>query len=629
MTEHNPAQIDPAQIDSAELNRTLGAVPIAANTTQFCVWAPALDRLEIKDATNDQTYPLRKFASGYHVGVIEGMSVGDRYFVQLPNGPARPDPASRFQPDGVHGPSEVIDRSFDWNDSDWKGVRRDDLIVYELHIGTFTDNGTFVSAIERLRELVELGITAIEIMPPNETAGRWNWGYDGVNLFAPRQSYGTPNDFRRFVDVAHSMGLVVIVDVVYNHFGPEGNYLGDFGSYISTKHDTVWGAAPNLDGAQHGQEMRRFLIANAIHWLDEYHVDGLRVDAIHCIRDDSEQHWVAQLSDAVRRWGESQKREILLIAEANVYDPEMMIPIADGGYNFDASWCDCFLHSVFGVVRPGEQLSNRVYDPTDLRRVLAQGFIFDGTIRRERVRKELTHRVQTHGLVYSIQNHDFIGNHPLGLRLHQLTSVATQRAAATLLVLSPAIPMLFMGEEFCCDQPFQFFVDFSDAELRRGVVQGRRAEYPQHDWADSVLPIDPEAFYQSRIGSLAGGDPETWVWYQSLISLRKRLRRLGLLDDERMATQSDVETGLYLIEYSMGTALVTVAVRLNANGSSEDEVELPTIRGQLVLDSLSPTSLSTASRAGRTVIAAESKTSRSLDFTMRPNQAKVFLDNVE
>ncbi len=606
-----PTCVDPAGIDLIELNRTLGAVPVSANATQFCVWAPQQDRLEIKDAANDRIYPLRKFESGYHVGVIEGMCVNDRYFVQIPNGPARPDPASRFQPDGVHGPSQIVDRSFAWTDTDWKGVRRDDLIVYELHIGTFTDIGTFTSAIDRLRELVELGVTAIEIMPPNETAGRWNWGYDGVNLFAPRQSYGTPNDFRRFVDVAHSMGLAVIVDVVYNHFGPEGNYLGDFGSYISTKHNTVWGAAPNLDGARDEQEMRRFLIANAIHWLDEYHVDGLRVDAIHCIRDESERHWVAELSDAVRRWGESQNREPLLIAEANVYDPEMMIPLADGGYDFDASWCDCFLHSVFGVVRPGEQLSNRVYDQTDLTRVLDQGFIFDGTIRRERERRELTHRVPTHGLVYSIQNHDFIGNHPLGLRLHQLTSIATQRAAAALLVLTPAIPMLFMGEEFCCDQPFQFFVDFGDAGLRRGVVEGRRAEYPQHDWTDSVLPIDPEAFYQSRIGSIADGDPETWTWYQSLISLRKRLRKLGLLDDTQMTTQSDVETGLYLIEYSSGPSHVTVAVRIAANGAPGDEIELPKTRSQLVLDSLSQTFTAGASA-----------------LVLKSNHAKVFLDTL-
>jgi maltooligosyltrehalose trehalohydrolase len=606
--------IDPAKIDSIELNQVLGATPVSANATRFCVWAPQLDRLEIKDTANDRVYSLRKFDSGYHVGVIEGLAVGDRYFVQIPGGAARPDPASRYQPDGVHGPSQIVDRHFAWTDSDWKGVQRDDLIIYELHIGAFTNCGTFESAIERLSELVELGINAIEIMPPNETAGRWNWGYDGVNLFAPRRSYGTPHDFRRFVDAAHAIGLAVIVDVVYNHFGPEGNYLGEFGSYISTKHNTVWGAAPNLDGSHDAREMRRFLIANAIHWLDEYHVDGLRVDAIHCIRDESEPHWVAELSDSVRRWGKSRSRQLqgrqpLLIAEANVYDPEMMVPRAVGGYDFDASWCDCFLHSVFGVVRPGEQLSSRVYDQSDLSRVLAQGFVFDGTIRRERERRNSSQRVETHGLVYSIQNHDFIGNHPLGRRLHQLTSIATQRAAAALLILSPAIPMLFMGEEFCCDHPFQFFVDFGDAGLRRGVVEGRRREYPQHDWSGAVLPTDPEAFYQSRIGSIADGDTETWTWYQSLISLRKRLRKLGLLDDERMTTKSDSETGLYLIEYSSGTSCVTVAVRLAAIGDSNRVLELPKIRGQLILDSLSPT---------RPVQPSNS--------VLAPNQAKIFLE---
>ncbi len=601
---------DPATLPVTQLHRYLGATPLSDSLTRFCVWAPRHERLEIKNASSDMTHSLSKCESGYHMGSIDGFAAGDLYYVQIPNGPARPDPASRFQPQGVHGPSQIIDRQFAWTDSQWNGVRRDDLVIYELHIGALTEEGTFQSAIERLDELVELGITAIEVMPPNETAGRWNWGYDGVNLFAPRHSYGSPDDLRSLVDAAHAKGLAVIVDVVYNHFGPEGNYLGDFASYISRLHTTVWGAAPNLDQLPDATEMRRFLIANAIHWLDEYHIDGLRVDAIHCIRDNSEPHWVAELSDAVRRWGQRYGRHPLLIAESNVYDPEMTIPASDGGYDFDGAWCDCFLHSVFGVVRPGEQLSNRVYKPTDLKRVLHQGYVFDGTIRRARQRRELEHRVDTHGLVYSIQNHDFIGNHPLGRRLHQLTSVATQRAAAALLILSPAIPMLFMGEEFCCEQPFGFFVDFSDEALRQGVVAGRRAEYPQHDWTHAALPIDPEAFTQSRIGPITEGDPATWDWYQSLIRLRKQMRSIGLLADRCLASHSDVERGLYVLRYEDQGEQVTVAVRLSPDPNACDAVELDDVAGQILLDSR-----------------AETSPAETPDRSLLANHAKVFTTN--
>ncbi len=583
--------LEPATMDVAHLNRVLGAIPITETATRFCVWAPHHDVIRVQSADGGLTDSLSRVAGGYHVGVVNGLCIGSRYWLQLHNGPPRPDPASRFQPDGVHGPSQVVSQQFAWTDTSWQGVKRDDLVIYELHVGAFTDGGTYGSAIDRLGELVELGITAVELMPLVETAGRWNWGYDGVDLFAPRNSYGSPRDLCRFVDAAHAKGLAVIVDVVYNHFGPEGNYLGDFGSYISHRHNTVWGAAPNLDDTKDSEQMRRFLIANAIHWLDEYHIDGLRVDAIHCILDDSEIHWVHDLSDAVRRWGELHHRQPLLIAEANVYDPEMTVPTREGGYDFDAAWCDCFLHGVFAVLRPEERLSNRVYRQSDLAVVLEQGFVYEGTIHRPRWRVILDYRPNTHGLVYSIQNHDFIGNHPLAKRLHQLTSVQTQRAAAVLLLLSPAIPMLFMGEEFCCEHPFLFFVDFGDEDLRRAVVAGRHAEYPQHDWSSSVSPIKEAAFNSAKIGPVSDGDEATWQWYRSLIAMRKRLRTLGLLSDRYLRTTSQTTDGVYIMRYQSDSQIATVAVRLcaepNANDISGvmDVYKVDNIPGTLELDS--------------------------------------------
>jgi malto-oligosyltrehalose trehalohydrolase len=524
--------------------------------------------------------------SGYHVAEIDNVRVGDQYLFQFGTGPPRPDPASRFQPAGVHGPSEVVSSEFPWSDADWTGVGREDLIIYELHTGAFTDAGTFAAAVSRLDELVELGITAIELMPVSDAAGRWNWGYDGVCLFAPNHNYGTPEDLRRLVDAAHGKGLAVILDVVYNHLGPEGNYLGESGPYLSSRHTTVWGAAPNFDDPVHGRELRKFFIANAIHWYHEYHIDGLRVDAIHCMKDESETHVVAEMSQAVKEWSRQSARPAMLIAESNVYDPNMLAPVKEGGIGFDAEWCDDFLHSVFAVVRPGEQVCHRSYErDTDLDQTLRMGYVYEGTLRGECGRQVPKSRVDTRGLIYAIQHHDFIGNHPLGKRLHQLTSPETQRAASALLILSPAIPMLFMGEEFACERPFQFFVDFTDDDLREAVVAGRKREYPQHDWAHGTLPIDSNAFYDSRIGTAEAGDREMRAWYQSLIRLRKEWRASGWLRDANLTVENDLEYGFFSLRYTSRGSIVTVAVRLVADPLDEEVYDRPELPGKLILDS--------------------------------------------
>lgn len=514
---------------------------------------------------------MQRGPDGFHVAQVEGVRAGDRYAYRIGDGPVRPDPASRFQPNGVHGPSQVVDRQFDWTDQDWQSPSREDWVIYELHVGAFTAEGTYAAAIDRLDELVELGITAIELMPLADCAGRWNWGYDGVHLFAPQPSYGTPAELRRFVDAAHARGLSVFLDVVYNHLGPEGNYWGDYGCYLSDIHQTAWGSGPAFDDPAHGQGLRRFVIANAIYWLDEYHFDGLRIDAIHCMLDRSEPHVVRELADDVGCWTQQSGRSAHLIAESNVYDPEMLAEPSEGGIGFDAQWCDDFLHSVFAVVRPGEKLCSRDYQPgSDLSQTLTQGFVYQGTLRESRKRVQLNQRVETHGLIYSIQNHDFVGNHPLGKRLHQLTSPETQKAAATLLILSPAIPMLFMGEEFACEHPFRFFVDFGDPELRRAVVEGRKAEYPQHDWTEGVEPIDPTAFESSKIGPSNQGDSSMLEWYRSLIALRKEWRQRGLLSDDTLQTDCDPQTGLYVMRYSRGSDRATVAARLNTDAGRPD-----------------------------------------------------------
>ncbi len=327
--------------------------------------------------------------------------------------------------------------------------------------------------------------------------------------------------------------------------------------------------------------------------MDQYHFDGLRIDAIHCMRDDSERHVVAELAEGVRQWSCESGRTAMLIAESNVYDPNMLAPLAAEGMGFDAEWCDDFLHSVFAVARPGEQLCHREYrSGADLQQTLRFGYVYEGTLRDQRGRRTPTTRIDTSGLVHSIQHHDFIGNHPLGLRLHQVTSIEFQRAAAALLLLYPAIPMLFMGEEFACEHPFQFFVDFTDEPLRQAVVEGRRREYPQHDWSGGTLPIDASAFVDSKIGSIENGNLAMRSWYQQLLRQRKSWRLRGLLSDANLSVHSDVDTGCYCLRYTCGQSIATVAVQLSAVGEPDQVIRLhdllPRDRlGKPILDSRS------------------------------------------
>ncbi len=562
----------------AQLESTSGERNSVANSTRFVVWAPDAPEVTVDIIDGPQGVALQRCDDGYHLAVVSDVPAGSRYFYRIDGGPQRPDPVSRFQPQGVHGPSEVIDHRFDWSDDEWQLPPRDQWIIYEVHLGTFTEKGTFQSAIERLDELVELGVTAIELMPVAASAGRWNWGYDGVALFAPADGYGTPDDFRQFVNAAHRKGLAVFLDVVYNHLGPEGNYLHDFGPYFSSKHTTVWGDAPNFDDPVHGDAVRRFVIANAVYWLEEFHLDGLRVDAIHCMADDREPHVAAEISDAVALWRAETGREGALIAESNVYDPTMTVARSDGGFGFDAMWSDCFLHSAFATFRPGEPLCDRPYtSKQDLAHVLVHGYVYEGTVRKDRHRTTPPSRVDPTELIYSIQNHDFIGNHPLGVRLHQLMSHDAHRAAAALLLLSPAIPMLFMGEEFASENPFRFFVDFTDPHLRQCVIDGRQREYPQHNWSGGVLPTDPAAFQSAKIGSQQDGNQETLHWYQQLIAIRKQYRMAGLLIDSNLQTEMQLEKDLYLLRYVNESNTLTVAARLSSADqvALDDVVELP------------------------------------------------------
>ena len=503
----------------------LGATPIGENRVQFRVWAPNTQAVELSlEAGGDVPVRMSRESDGYHTATLEGIGTNARYSYVLDGSTARPDPASRYQPDGVHGPSQVIDpQAFEWADRDWRGVAKRDLIIYELHIGAFTQAGTFRGAIDRLPELVELGVTAVELMPITQSPGRWNWGYDGVNLFAIRNTYGTPNDFRAFVDACHGCGLAVILDVVYNHVGPEGNYLSEFGPYRSSKHNTPWGDALNFD-AFHSEHVRRFVVENAVRWLDEYHLDGLRLDAVHFMFDDSDVTILDEIRMVVSDFADTVARPVHLIAESNVHDADLLAK-KDDRPAWDAVWCDCLMHAIYSNARPDLRLTPREYNGfPDIVQALENGFIYTGRDYERRTREHnarLDDR-QIGSLIIALQTHDVVGNHPQGKRLHQLTSKEYQKAAAALILLYPAIPMIFMGEESAAEAHFPFFADFEDESLRRDVDSGRRAEYPHHDWSNTVLPSDPRAFQDAKSDSPQHHDSEMRDWYRELLQLRKR-----------------------------------------------------------------------------------------------------------
>lgn len=559
-----------------------GALPIDGQQTRFRVWAPAVDRLhlELDRESRRESIPMTNAGDGYFVTHVEHCPPGTLYQYRLPEGRLRPDPASRFLPEGVHGRSQVVaPDAYRWNDSAWKGVAREDLVVYEAHVGAWTAEGTYRAAIGRLDELAELGVTAIELMPLAQAAGVRNWGYDGVALFAPNFAYGTPDDLRKFVDAAHQRGLAVLVDVVYNHFGPEGNYWGEFGPYLSERHSTPWGAAPNFDGAG-AEPLREFFVANAAYWIEEFHFDGLRIDAAQCIRDESPRHILAEISDGLAEVRQHAGRTIHLIAESNVYDPNMLRPTDAGGLGCDALWCDDFLHSAFAILRPGDHMSARQYlAHSDFDATLRRGYVFRGTFSEPRQRIPLEpaegdEPVPIDRLMAAIQNHDFIGNHPQGRRLHQLTSVDAQKAATAVLLLYPAIPMLFMGEEFAAEAPFFFFVDFQDEHLREAVEQGRRAEYPQHDWTDVETPLSEAALERSKIGRQADGDRSVLQWYRRLLQVRRDWRSSGIWGPAHFTGHWDAEGHFAHLAYRRDGQQRFVVARLHPQGEFPRRIRL-------------------------------------------------------
>ncbi len=447
---------------------------------QFTVWAPLLTDVKLKLLTpQERLIPLQQNLQGYWSVLVSDCPPGTRYLYRLDD-KERADPASFYQPDGVHKASEVIDHTaFSWTDTDWTPPPFPDWVIYELHVGAFTPDGSFHAIIPRLPRLKELGVNAIEIMPVAQFPGERNWGYDGTYPFAVQQSYGGPTGLKTLVNACHEAGIAVVLDVVYNHFGPEGNYTRDFGPYFTDRYQTPWGSAINFDGS-YCDGVRNFMIENALYWLHHFHIDALRLDAVHAIYDLSAKHLLAELSERVQELMQTQGQGRYLIAESDLNDPRIIRPHHQGGYGMDAQWSDEFHHALHALLT-GER--SGYYEDFGschhLAKVLHQRYVYTGDYsphRKRRFGADASDR-PTHQFVVCNQNHDQVGNRMLGERLSQLVSFEALKLTAATMLLSPYTPMLFMGEEYGEEAPFLYFIDHGDPDLVEAVREGRKREF--------------------------------------------------------------------------------------------------------------------------------------------------------
>ena len=508
----------------------------------FSVWAPQRKRVAVR--IGDKDYPMEGPSDrGFWSADVEEAGHGTDYAFLLDDDPRPyPDPRSFWQPKDVHSCSRVLDHGhFDWEDQNFRPIPLPSAVVYEMHIGTFTEKGTLDSAIERLPYLYDLGITHVELLPIASYEGRWSWGYDGVAPYAPDETYGGPAAVKRFVKACHKQGLGVILDVVYNHFGPAGNYTQNFGPYYTDRHHTPWGAAINLEEGGSDQ-VRRYLIDNALMWLRDYHFDGLRLDAVHELIDRSAMHFLEQLSREVEDLSASLGRCLFLIGETDLNDPRFVTSREANGFGLDAQWSDDFHHSLYTLL---------IHEPfgyyedfgtiEQLATAMKQVFLYDG--RYSRFRKHhhgrQVHKISYHRFFGYIQNHDQIGNRAKGERLQQLVGTQKARLAAAVVMTAPFLPMIFMGEEWAAATPWQYFADFQEPELRKAVSEGRKRDFQHFGWDKNDIPDpeDPATFQRSKLQWTELEQAEhhaMFQWYRDLIHLRRKTLALNLGDASRM-----------------------------------------------------------------------------------------------
>jgi maltooligosyltrehalose trehalohydrolase len=569
----------------------LGATYLGGTRCRFCVWAPLIRKVEVHlISPEDRAVPLQSGARGYHHGVIEGVGPGALYRYLLDGERERPDPASRFQPQGVHGPSQVTDSNFPWNDENWTGIALDDYIIYELHVGAFTAEGTFEAIIPHLEDLKDLGVTAVELMPVAQVPGSRNWGYDGAYPFAVQSSYGGPEGLRKLVNTCHQRELVVVLDVVYNHLGPEGNYLADFGTYFTERYRTSWGVAINFDGP-YSDEVRRFFIGNALYWITDFHIDALRIDAVHAIMDFSAQPFLAKLASAVHEQADRLNRRIHIIAESALNDTRVVHPPEFGGYGLDAQWNDDFHHSLHTLLT-GEQ--NGYYQDfgklQHFIKAFQEGFAYSGEYSTYRKRSHGTSslHIPAQRLVVFAQNHDQVGNRMLGERLSTLVGFEALKLTAGAVLLSPYIPLLFMGEEYGEESRFLYFVDHTDPGLITAVREGRKEEFRAFQWkGEPPDPQSPATFFNCKLKWEKRAQKRHKVlldFHRLLIRLRQGIPALAQLNKENMEVSGMEEEGVFLFRRWYRESHVFCATNFSKRDQTF-QARLPLGRWRKVIDS--------------------------------------------
>jgi maltooligosyltrehalose trehalohydrolase len=543
----------------------------------FRVWAPTPEKVELDLA--GRSVPMVRDERGWWSVEVAEAGPGTEYGFRLDGSDPRPDPRSPWQPEGPHGLSMVVDHgAFPWTDHDWTGAHLPSAVLYELHVGTFSEEGTFDGAIQHLEHLVELGVTAVELLPVAEFPGARGWGYDGVSLYAPHSAYGGPDGLKRFVDAAHRQGLAVVLDVVYNHLGPEGNYLGAYGPYFTDFFDTPWGDAVNY-GREQSDEVRRFALDNALMWLRDYHVDGLRLDAVHAIIDPSAVHLLEQLAAEVEELSASVGRPLFLIAESDLNDTRLLKPRDAGGYGLDAQWSDDFHHALRTTFTDERRSYYADFAGLpDLAATLERGWPHAGGFSgfRQRTHGRPFDRPGWQLLGYA-QNHDQVGNRAQGDRLSQSLPLDRLQAVAALVLTAPFVPMLFQGEEWGATTPFQYFTSHTDHELGRAVSEGRRSEFKEFGWSPDEVPDpqDPATFEHSKLrwDECADGDHAVLLrWYRALIALRRSTPELldGRLDRVRCVV--DQQAGTLVVHRGP----IAIAVTF-------DDAPVPMVPGEVLL----------------------------------------------
>jgi maltooligosyltrehalose trehalohydrolase len=543
--------------------RPAGVEVISTGTAHARVWAPPRRRVEVlidRARGGRSTVALLPEENGFFSGELPDTRSGDRYQFRLDGELVRPDPASRFQPEGPHGPSEVIDpREFEWTDAAWRGIAPQGQVIYEMHVGTFTREGTWAAAARELPELARLGVTVVEMMPIAEFAGRFGWGYDGVDLYAPTRLYGRPDDLRRFVDSAHQIGLAVILDVVYNHLGPDGNYLNDYSpDYFTGKYENDWGKAINFEGPAPARE---FFVENAAYWIEEFHFDGLRLDATQDIRDASTTHVIAEM--VARARGAAGQRHIYIVAENEPQETRLVRDSASGGYGVDALWNDDYHHTACVALTGRREAYYRDYtgSPQEFVSSLKYGYLFQGQwyAWQERPRGSSALDLPGHAFISFLENHDQVANTAFGHRLHQRTSPGRYRALTALTLLGPATPLLFQGQEFSSSAPFQYFCDH-DGPLRDSIRSGRREFLAQFESTrdrrvQTALPVpdDEQTFERCKLDfSERETNAAAYRLHKDLLEIRRTDRAIAAAASVRV-DGAVIAPQAFVVRYGLGS----------------------------------------------------------------------------